>query len=577
MSPKVRMLALAAIFLVAACMYPEAERYGYGIKDMAPDLSFEQSGVVEISEGNTVSLTIRKSMPVYSATVRLVPFNDKELANVGYRGLAPGQCSYPEEVFIGENNDSVEIEVCFDITESFVSNRKYAVGFHLVSDNEKLPASADGSDIIIHISAKTGSALNPHKLQTPEDLMSMSSLLQTYAYQPVCFRLMNDIDMSGYSWIPLDPTGERPIFFEGGGHTISNLTCVATPSSIIEAPSFFAYLWGTCQNVTFKNPKIVSYYKKTGVVAGTVGLVGWGRDHDGHLKNVHVVGGSVVHYVNNTWVGWTGQAGGLAGELCHSGSTIEGCSSSASVKSDYCAGGIVGQANDASLIDCCEFTGTVSAGSTVAKGNALEEVFLDPSGHGTNIKWGIAGGIVAIAYNVALTNCKSSGVVRNTDSSYGFAGGIVGMAYMGVNAVENSISTARVAGAENAGGIIGTNGNYKSGGNYIRGCIAWNSSVESLKHYPGRICGLMSSNKTGGKASYGENCYAKQGMSLRYMNGEFTLSSQTINATDQMNTESGPQYYQGIESSDVIATARDKLGWDSAKWDFSGNEPELIL
>ena len=573
-------LFLVAVVLLHGCLGPVERTWDYGIEEFKPCVRFEGERVVEISIDTdpVFDVSVCKTFPVGETNVGMTPFSKKEIVDAGYRYLPPTEYTYPEAVMMDESMSRVMIPVTFDFTQPLDASNTYAVGFHLVSSSPDLPVSDSAADIVIVIKVgESGSRSNPWLIYTVEDMLQISSRL--IPYKEVSFRLMNDIDMAGVSWVPLDPTGERPIFFEGGGHTVKNLTCVATINNIIEGPSFFAYLWGTCQNLTFVQPRIISYYKKAGVVAASVGLVGWGRDHAGHLINVHVKGGSVVHHAYNSWVGWTGQAGGIAGELCFWNSTIEACTSSASVSSDYCAGGLVGQANNAARISKCSSSGNVTVSSIVAKGVASQTVFLDPSRHGAEIRWGIAGGLVGVACNVAIDNCYSTGNVTTTDPIYGFAGGLVGMAYMGLDKLDCCYSTSSVAGSAYAGGIVGTNGDYESGDNHVTRCLALNRQVQLRgRQYPGRICGRMNAGTQNGKASYGRECYALAGMPLYYGGSQVFRPDETpLSQFAQMNTEMGPQLYQGLETDRPLVTARDVLRWDPEIWDFSGQLPELIL
>lgn len=78
-------------------------------------------------------------------------------------------------------------------------------------------------------------------ISTPEDLINIKS---GHAYE-----LANDIDMSGYNWIPIDFTG----FIDGKGYTIKNLTVVyETEIGYLEC-GIFRQLDGTIKNIYFEN------------------------------------------------------------------------------------------------------------------------------------------------------------------------------------------------------------------------------------------------------------------------------------------------------------------------------------
>lgn len=78
-------------------------------------------------------------------------------------------------------------------------------------------------------------------ISTPEDLINIKS---GHAYE-----LANDIDMSGYNWVPIDFSG----FIDGKGYTIKNLTVVYETEVEYLDCGIFRQLDGTIKNIYFEN------------------------------------------------------------------------------------------------------------------------------------------------------------------------------------------------------------------------------------------------------------------------------------------------------------------------------------
>ena len=99
------------------------------------------------------------------------------------------------------------------------------------------------------------------------------------------FKLVKDIDASSITWAPLNNSGSfyKAIDFDGGGHTVTGLTCTSG-----SYPSFAGVLYGSVRNVTFDGATISGTTKK-GVVAGFMGTTGL----PGFCEGVTVTGSTV--------------------------------------------------------------------------------------------------------------------------------------------------------------------------------------------------------------------------------------------------------------------------------------------
>ena len=287
-----------------------------------------------------------------------------------------------------------------------------------------------------HYAAGKGTAEKPWVINTAEQIAFMKDDMSAGVTR--YFKLGADIDMTGIEWTPLNNVSpyDKGIDFDGDGHTISNFTCSAT-----SMPSFFGLLNGSCRNVKFVNASV----GKEDNSIGTVGILG-GRGGDENnitctVSNVSVqgklfgnkyVGGlfgyasqatisacsaDVIIDANGQMVGgligedfqkpvtitncWTAGSisskssivGGLVGDLAVATSSIYNSYSTASVKTQFIYGGIVGRA---------------VAGQKSNKTNCTNQ---NPKNH--------------IEYCIAWNDKLSSDYVTDTSEHYG-SGSIVG-------------------------------------------------------------------------------------------------------------------------------------------------------
>ncbi|OXS60929.1 hypothetical protein B1A99_05185 [Cohnella sp. CIP 111063] len=161
-------------------------------------------------------------------------------------------------------------------------------------------------------------------------------------------RLTNDIDMTGYEWIPLGGNDAEPFsgIFDGRGHRIEG---VSIDGGSLQFVGFFGKLTGTVRDLS------VSVQAAGGNYAGGMA---------GHLDGGTIVRSSAQGIVTGGNGGPAGvsAAGGLAG-AANGNSTISRSSSSAAVKSGQAdnqyAGGLVGSHGTGSISDAYA-TGTVA-------------------------------------------------------------------------------------------------------------------------------------------------------------------------------------------------------------------------
>ena len=217
----------------------------------------------------------------------------------------------------------------------------------------------------------------------------------------------------------------------------------------------------------------------SGAYSNRDGLYGgiFGRVVGATIKNLHVK--------DSFFYSTKGVIGGIVG-FAEENSIITNCSSSATILAkvsgtDARIGGIVGSLNE-SVVSYCYFSGSVTAEGT-------------GSNYGRSV-----GGIVGVAATGGntITQCLNVGSVY---ANYVYAGGIVGRVEgaSGATSISDCYNTGSVNGHIAVGGIVGSNGNE-------------NLSIKNC-YTTGELIGRASNPKMGGfigqvsKVTIFENCY----------------------------------------------------------------------
>ena len=252
---------------------------------------------------------------------------------------------------------------------------------------------------IDHKSAKTPEKVDEcYQITTPAELAWFAKNVNDNK-TPYCAKVMADLDMAGYHWIPISAKGtQRAVNFDGNGKIIRNLYISAE--------------------------EILKKYPNDRQYAQNLGLIG---AFTGHVQNVILENVEVYAYGN----------GYVSGNTNHE-------------KSPLSIGTVVGwQANPESIVENCYVTGKmVTSGDGQAVGgivgnngggtirNCYSEVNIDASG--TAYVGGIAGYTKAYTSGAVATisSCVYAGNSLSSTGS-GAAGAIVGNHYDGTTAFEN--------------------------------------------------------------------------------------------------------------------------------------------
>ena len=458
----------------------------------------------------------------------------------------------------------------------------------------------------------------------------MVSVFELQAGQDaVYYKVVDDIDLTGIDWIPLNYNGsyDKPINFNGGNHTISNMTVGSTYAY----PSFAGVAYGTYRNVIIDKAVIDAGNSNTGVFAGYVGT-GTGnifadcrgitisnatltatatqtnRNTGGFagvlgnaksvIKDCHVTGNNTISQTTTSYNGCS--VAGFIGNVSVA-ATIEDCTAQADLQNEgsYYTGGFIGQIGAAvtpTVENCAFLGGNLTAGRS-------------------NINSPVGGfvGRIAGGAGVTITNCYVYGAHINAPNS-GRCGGFVGDA--GSNATANNfvscyVTNSTISGGVNSGGFAGTYGNASkcyvesttitANEDNAGGFIAYfeDSRIENCYtkadvvggdhlNIGGFIGNCRKGNKVGSYASY---CFANGTVSGSAESVGAFIGGVTVVPTSVTKnigwsalpfvgsdgsfdiSEAIVDNYVG--TSGTISGQATTLGWDGSIWNLSGSVPTL--
>lgn len=325
----------------------------------------------------------------------------------------------------------------------------------------------------------------PIVLSTPEDLMSISSF-QTATGEGgyTNYVLGNDIDLSGYSWIPLgDSTHQFYGTIDGKGYTIRNMHIDASvlPDSKDSELGFIHTLNedSLISNLNFANVKITetSGTETAGVIAHT----SYGRIQKCKVSEISTApldgfGGIIYRFLD------TESSKNVAEQIydCAVSGTISG-----KIRD---VGGIVCHLTGSGDVSYCTFTG---------------DILLDSESRSSKNTVGVVGGITGSATYGWIHGCRVTGTIHGN----GYVGGICGLydnadfslgalieksSYDGNLIAEASGTSSGKRSYAYAGGLVG---NFAGTGT-LQNCVSYGTvSSNTLKNsaaegYAGGIAGV---------------------------------------------------------------------------------------
>ena len=247
-----------------------------------------------------------------------------------------------------------------------------------------------------------GTKNDPYQIGTSRHIQNMSTVLEEGT--AVYFELIDDIDMEGIDWIPLNYADPymKIVHLDGNGHTIYNFS-----SSYSSYPSFFGVLHGECRNIRFLNARIDagSTSSGNGIIGGYIGTGGKpgllenayfqgslylqnqaanggiaGQIRDGIVRNCYA---DIEIVTPDTWYADVNFGIGIIAGDMRDNCTIENCFATGKVlgKFAFNAGGLAGRSNGSNIVIqnniswVSEVNGRAAAGSVIGRWQ---------TSHGTN-------------------------------------------------------------------------------------------------------------------------------------------------------------------------------------------------
>ena len=371
------------------------------------------------------------------------------------------------------------------------------------------------------------------------------------------FKLMNDIDLSGYTGANFNIIGsgwDDPFtgVFDGNGYQIYNFTYgpIASDSyvGIFGMVGNVSGNGGEIKNLGLINPNVDVGAFMTGAIAGRLVL--------GTISGCYVEGGSVTG---------DGFVGALAGGSGFVNATISNCYSKTSVSGDGPVGGLVGM-NNGTVFDCYA-TGSVVGNSDTGGlvGDNKENALISHS-YASGIIQGAddAGGLAGRNWGGEISNCYATGNVSGDDDT----GGLVGQ-NAGANGftatIINSYATGDVAGYYNAGGLVGGHVGFIDPGE-ITNCYSVGGVSEGTN-----VGGLIGNNLGGSVVDSFWNKTTSGQLSSDGGTGKITSEMQMESTFTNAGWDFAKESANGVEDVWTICEDNDypRLTWQFHVGDFN--------
>ena len=432
-----------------------------------------------------------------------------------------------------------------------------------------------------HYAGGEGTAESPWLIADAASLRAVRGDLA--AGQTKYFKLIQDVDISGAEWAPLNNEGnfDKFIDFDGNGKTIQGLTI----SEPVAYPSFAGVLYGTLKNVTFDGAHIVAGNNKAGVAAGYLGT---GKNlapvvmtgvtvKNSSIEGATYLGGVIgqvavvttvsdCHIFNSTVTSSANNVGGLVGVPDCAGAKFEDCSAEGvtvvSTAAVQYVGGFVANVNKLTNFERCLVKDAVidapnskRVAGFAGQAGKYDGVISDCVVENATITAGQnSAGFVGVDYFGKIEKCAVIGGKITANSSHvgGFAGYPEGSSEALKCRIMDSYSTMEVIGGDQAeiGGFIG----IAMGNLIVERCYA--AGVVSGTHEnTGAFAGRVNVNTAAISACIGWNA---------------TLP---FAGTMVEGAEGVVNNYAGNEGT--ISGQATTLGWSTDVWDLSGDAPKL--
>lgn len=427
--------------------------------------------------------------------------------------------------------------------------------------------NASGSAVYANASsASIGESSNPYLIGDKYQMQAMRDFLKAEAR--TYFEMVDDVDLDGVDWVPVATGGADNIRidFDGGGHTIYNLTVDAVNGAAASSDyaGFLSFLWGEVHDVIFDGADVNAGGIYAGVAAGYLGV----SSHVGVCKNVTV---------RNSRVSSGSYAGGLGGRV-RKGSGFTNCYviNTAVTSTGASVGGLFGyfDANGGGSVSDCAAERVTVTGSTHYGGGLIGLIetndvnitrchtsgLVKTSGSGRHY-----GGLVGSVQgsNVSISNCYSTCTVN----SYLWGGGLIGSIWSGEGIeINHCFASGDVTFNKGLGGAAGLSGAVHVSGATISNCVAWNGTVKPFQY----ALGNYSSGAVVGHAH--PNCI----LTDNYRNPDMALTAYWVPSAlydhPNVNGTISPLVRIGTDLDESKAAATDLTAFDSdhGRWAYHG-------
>ena len=437
-----------------------------------------------------------------------------------------------------------------------------------------------------------GTAAAPYLIADKYQMDAVDDLLK--ADETVYFRMVDDVDMSGITWVPLnnkaDDNGHfsKYISFDGDSHTLSNITTNAT--KIPAYPSVFGVLNGKVANLNIDHATITPGENKAGVLAGYIG------SSDSNVVpevfNVHITNSTV----GTEAARGTNYLGGVAAQIQKDGTklshvTIESSTVYGNLAENKTIGGMIAYIKCGATLEDCHSSALVHARAYVGGIVGFTE---EPEGKTTLISrcyadgapitatYRYAGGIVGHANGSGTLTISDCYVSANVSATKGWAGGICGDHNKGVTQISNCYSTGEVSASFGAGGIVGQ---VNADGLDVKKCAVFNAAIKATltDNDPHYSSGAVVAYAKGKKMTI-NTTYHKAGMSFTECPGNsgntLPTSNSGISWLNDLEVAQGAHeniypYHGRRTTMTLVALTQNTYGWDANVWDFTGDVPTL--
>ena len=327
----------------------------------------------------------------------------------------------------------------------------------------------------------SGTEEDPWIIKTPSQLASVGEDLVSQEMR--YFKLAADIDLSGIEWVPYNTVEpyDKYLYFDGDGHTISNLTI--TEGAVYA--SFAGVLYGTIKDVVFTKASIVAGEgNKSGIIAGYVGtadaftpclienvevknssitaarsmgaFVGQVATADAVFKNCRVSNTTVTQTATST-----SHAGGFVGYV-QAAASFDNCSTDAAVTGTEFTGGFAGYIGKGTFTNCWasgQVSGTKHVGGFVGKSESptvtacwYDGPEVSASASGSNQSGGFVGYAAKFVGSYQECYVKNAAIKMSAGQRIG---GFVGQADLGNTFLKCYVQNVTIEGGQDSGGFVG--------------------------------------------------------------------------------------------------------------------------